>query len=60
MNLGFQWGGSVLAFLALAMVPIPFILERLGVRLREKSPWAKGHVEVVEEEEEEGVEGEGA
>ena len=42
---GYQWGGSILAFLAIALTPIPFILIRYGPRLRQKSPWAKGHME---------------
>jgi len=45
INLGFQWGGSVLAFLAVVLVPIPFILSRYGRRLREKSPWASVHMD---------------
>lgn len=52
VNLGFQWGGSVLAFLAVVLVPIPFVLERYGRGLRERSPWARVHMDV-------GGEGEG-
>lgn len=44
---GLQWGGSILAFLALGLVPIPFVLARYGERLRARSPWAKGHMEGV-------------
>lgn len=44
-SLGFQWGGSVLGFLAVLLVPIPFILSRYGRRLRERSPWARVHME---------------
>ena len=42
---GYQWGGSILAFLAIALTPIPFILARYGPRLRQKSPWAREHME---------------
>ncbi|USW50547.1 Putative major facilitator superfamily, MFS transporter superfamily [Septoria linicola] len=37
-NLGYQWAASVLAFLALVMIPIPFVLSRYGERLRRRSP----------------------
>lgn len=40
-NLGVPWGGSLLAFLALAMTPIPFIFFQFGERLRRKNPYAK-------------------
>lgn len=43
-NLGYQWAGSLLAFLALLLVPIPFILGRYGVELRKRSPWAREHM----------------
>ena len=42
---GYQWGGSILAFLAIILTPIPFILRRNGAGLRRKSPWASGHME---------------
>ena len=42
---GYQWGGSILAFLAIGLTPIPFVLIRYGPRLRQKSPWARGHME---------------
>ena len=41
---GYQWGGSILAFLAIALAPIPFVLSRYGRKLRQKSPWAREHV----------------
>lgn len=47
-NEGYQWAGSILAFLALVMVPIPFILDRYGERLRRRSPWAAQHMHEVE------------
>nr|POF04072.1 putative prephenate dehydrogenase [nadp(+)] [Quercus suber] len=44
-NEGYQWAGSILAFLALVLVPIPFILEKYGETLRRRSPWAAQHME---------------
>lgn len=37
---GYQWAGSILAFLAIVLVPIPFILEKFGPRMRKRSPFA--------------------
>lgn len=50
-NVGFQWAGSILAFLAVLLVPIPFILERYGRALRLRSPWAKQHMDDLTEDE---------
>lgn len=44
-NEGYNWAGSILAFLAILLVPIPFILEKYGTRLRAKSPYARQHME---------------
>jgi MFS family permease len=44
-NEGYNWAGSILAFLAMVLVPIPFILERWGPRIRARSPWARQHME---------------
>jgi len=44
-RLGNQGATSLLAGLAVLMIPIPFILERYGMKLRRKSPWARVHVE---------------
>lgn len=49
--LGKQWAASLLAFLAVLLVPIPFILERYGRALRFRSPWAKQHMDDLTEEE---------
>ncbi|CAO1628434.1 unnamed protein product [Parajaminaea phylloscopi] len=38
MKLGTQWASSLLGFLALAMVPIPFVLYKFGGRVR---AWSK-------------------
>ena len=43
-RLGNEWATSLLAFLALLLIPIPFVLARYGFRLRKKSPWASRHI----------------
>lgn len=45
LNEGFEWAGSILGFLALLLVPIPFILARYGRILRMRSPWARQHMD---------------
>jgi predicted ArsR family transcriptional regulator len=50
-NEGYQWAGSILAFLAVLLIPIPFILERYGRALRLRSPWAKQHMDDLTAEE---------
>ncbi|GMF05413.1 unnamed protein product [Ambrosiozyma monospora] len=37
VNLGVHWGGSVIGFIALGMIPIPFYFFKFGKRIREKS-----------------------
>lgn len=49
-TLGYQWAASLLAFLALLLIPIPFVLARYGFRLRKKSPWASRHITQETEE----------
>ncbi|KAI0179861.1 major facilitator superfamily protein [Hypoxylon sp. FL1284] len=44
-HLGYQWGASLLAFLGIVLVPIPFVLIRHGPAIRKKSPWASQHME---------------
>ncbi|KKA26691.1 hypothetical protein TD95_001630 [Thielaviopsis punctulata] len=36
-NLGVHWAGSTFAFLAVGMIPIPFLLYRFGEKLRKRS-----------------------
>ncbi|KAH8648445.1 major facilitator superfamily domain-containing protein [Xylariales sp. PMI_506] len=50
-QLGYQWGASLLAFLSIALIPIPFILARYGPAIRRRSPWASQHVDDVDEDE---------
>ena len=42
-RLGIGWAGSLLGFLALAMVPIPLVFFLKGERIRRKSRWAPTH-----------------
>ena len=51
---GYHWAVSILAFLALVMIPIPFVLVKYGRTLRLKSPWAKQHMDDLTEEEKAG------
>jgi DHA1 family multidrug resistance protein-like MFS transporter len=44
-NLGIAWGNSVFAFLAVAFIPLPFLLMWYGPWLRSKSPRATHFVE---------------
>jgi len=39
--LGTQWATSILAFAALAMIPIPFAFYRYGPKIRERSKYAQ-------------------
>ena len=49
-NLGYRWAGSLLGFLALLLMPIPFVLEKYGYRLRKRSPWAREHMRDIDGE----------
>ena len=39
-NLGVNWAGSLLAFISVALVPMPFIFYKYGKSIRRKSKWA--------------------
>lgn len=39
-NLGTDWGGSLLAFVSLALLPIPFVFYKFGERIRAKNPYS--------------------
>lgn len=54
-NEGYQWAGSILAFLACVLVPIPFILRAYGPRLRRRSPFARSKLEMHDSDEDDGV-----
>ncbi|KAL1879176.1 hypothetical protein Daus18300_001755 [Diaporthe australafricana] len=51
-KLGYQWAGTLLACLAVILVPIPFVWSRHGRLLRERSPWAREHMDELEGDEE--------
>ena len=40
---GLEWASSLLAFLSLLMLPIPFVFFYWGETIRLKSPWAREH-----------------
>ena len=41
-KLGVDWAVSLLGFVALAMVPIPFLFNVFGKRIRARGEWSKG------------------
>lgn len=45
VKLGNEWASTLLAFLALLLVPIPFIFFYKGEVIRLRSPWAREHFE---------------
>lgn len=55
-NLGYRWAGSLLGFLALVMTPIPFVLAYYGRKLRKRSPWAREHMDDLEDDDVEAME----
>lgn len=40
-NLGVNWGASTIGFVALGMIPIPYILYAFGSRIRSRNPYIK-------------------
>ncbi|KAL3456047.1 major facilitator superfamily domain-containing protein [Aspergillus heterothallicus] len=42
-RLGKQWASSLLGFLAILLVPIPFVFFYWGKKIRLRSPWAREH-----------------
>jgi hypothetical protein len=52
-KVGYQYAGTLLACLAIVLVPIPFILEKYGKQLRLRSPWAREHMEDNSDEDDE-------
>ena len=41
LKLGYGWGNSLLAFIALGISPIPILFQLFGARLRARSPVPK-------------------
>lgn len=39
-NLGVHWGASTVAFVALGMIPIPFVFYAFGSKIRSKNPYS--------------------
>ncbi|KAE8370233.1 major facilitator superfamily domain-containing protein [Aspergillus caelatus] len=48
-RLGYEWASSLLGFLAILLVPIPFIFFYMGRAIRLRSPWAREHFEQNED-----------
>ncbi|KAI9368963.1 polyamine transporter [Aspergillus egyptiacus] len=48
-RLGFEWASSLLGFLAILLVPIPFVFFYWGERIRLRSPWAREHFDQSED-----------
>ncbi|CZT20924.1 related to multidrug resistant protein [Ramularia collo-cygni] len=47
-GLGYNWAGTILACVAVLLMPIPFILEKYGPQLRARSPYARQHMDDVD------------
>jgi len=43
-NLGIAWGVSIFAFVAVLMIPIPYLFFIFGKRIRAKGVWSKESV----------------
>lgn len=43
LRLGLEWASSLLAFLAILCIPVPFLFFFKGEAIRMKSPWAREH-----------------
>ncbi|KAF1989720.1 polyamine transporter [Aulographum hederae CBS 113979] len=48
-TLDYEWASSLLAFIAILLVPIPFIFFYKGETIRLRSPWAREHFEQDED-----------
>jgi hypothetical protein len=48
-NMGINWAGSLLGFIALALIPVPVLLAIYGPKLREKSKFAPSPKPVIVE-----------
>ncbi|KAK9469710.1 major facilitator superfamily domain-containing protein [Lipomyces arxii] len=40
-NLTVAWGASLIGFIAILMIPIPFVFHKYGVEIRKRNPYAK-------------------
>lgn len=48
-RLGYQWASSLLGFLAILLVPIPFLFFYKGDVIRLRSPWAREHFDQTDD-----------
>jgi hypothetical protein len=48
-TLGYEWASSLLGFLAILLVPIPFVFFYMGRAIRLRSPWAREHFDSSED-----------
>lgn len=48
-RLGYEWASSLLGFLAILLVPIPFVFFYWGKEIRLRSPWAREHFDQTED-----------
>lgn len=48
-RLGYEWASSLLGFLAILLVPIPFVFFYFGQSIRLRSPWAREHFDQSED-----------
>ena len=48
-NLGLEWASSLLGFIAILLVPIPFVFFHWGEGIRLRSPWAREHFDQDED-----------
>lgn len=48
-TLDYEWASSLLGFLAIVLVPIPFVFFYLGKKIRLRSPWAREHFDQNED-----------
>ncbi|KAK9384144.1 hypothetical protein V1515DRAFT_542359, partial [Lipomyces mesembrius] len=39
-NIGVPWGASLIGFVAIAMIPIPFVFYRFGPEIRKRNPYS--------------------
>lgn len=48
-GLGYEWASSLLGFVAIVLVPIPFVFFYFGKAIRLRSPWAREHFDQNED-----------
>jgi hypothetical protein len=48
-RLGDEWASSLLGFIAILLLPIPFVFFYRGEGIRLKSPWAREHFDSSED-----------